>query len=242
MLNQYHTAHLPIFEAGANAMHTVFFGGIARYFVDPANGLLVQDDEVPFVRTISRSTRFADGSMEELKIGEMPDLLGASGEFLPLPGAPFFEDQILNLDAMPGDSMLVGYILGGIRSTAPNIFFVNDGTQSAASNVLYKVWLDRKQAVPTVLPEKTPTALNLQAIPNPTTGDVTLSFDLDKKRDVMLQIVSASGRVVLETPRLELPAGEHKMLINLGFLPRGIYVSVLRDGSGVLASVKLARD
>ncbi|MFN3874583.1 MAG: hypothetical protein ACK4L7_01560, partial [Flavobacteriales bacterium] len=84
LLNQYHGAHLAAYSASENRMSTVFFGGIGRYYFD-ASGQLVNDANVPFVSTISRVERFADGSMEEAAIGDMPALLGASAEFIPMP-------------------------------------------------------------------------------------------------------------------------------------------------------------
>ena len=61
--NHYHCAQIPMFSAASNEMHTVFFGGIAQYF--DSVGTLVQDNEVPFVKTIARVTRDANGVMSE---------------------------------------------------------------------------------------------------------------------------------------------------------------------------------
>jgi hypothetical protein len=47
-------------------MHTVFFGGIAQYY--DSLGILVQDNNVPFVKTIARVTRDASGTMAEYKL------------------------------------------------------------------------------------------------------------------------------------------------------------------------------
>jgi len=83
-LSQYHSAKLPIYDIANNTMHTVFFGGMSQYTMDN-NGNLVQDDNVPFVKTISKVTRFSDGTMEESKLGiEMPSLLGSGSEFIPI--------------------------------------------------------------------------------------------------------------------------------------------------------------
>lgn len=50
--NHYHCAVLPMYSASNNEMHNIFFGGIAQYYDDL--GVLVQDNNVPFVKTIAR--------------------------------------------------------------------------------------------------------------------------------------------------------------------------------------------
>ncbi len=139
-LSQYHSAQLPVYSAKAKQMSTVFFGGIAQYYYD-ANNQLLKDDNVPFVKTISVVTRMQDGSMTEKKIGEMAGYLGASSEFIASTLAPFNAEGILNLDSITADSVLAGYIVGGISSTAGNIFTVNDGTQSTANSGIYSVYI-----------------------------------------------------------------------------------------------------
>lgn len=121
-------------------MHNVFFGGIAQYY--DSLGILVQNNNVPFVKTIARVTRNSMGTMTEYKLPiEMPSLLGAGAEFIPITGVPHFNNEVLKLDDFTSDSTLVGYIFGGISSTAANVFFSNTGTQSSASSQLFKVYV-----------------------------------------------------------------------------------------------------
>lgn len=121
-----------------NEMHTVFFGGIAQYYDN--NGILVKDDNVPFVNTIARVTRKSDGTMAEYKLPvSMPALLGAGSEFIPLDNFPSFDNGVIKLDELSSDTTMVGYIYGGISSSAPNIFFVNTGNESNASRQIFKV-------------------------------------------------------------------------------------------------------
>jgi hypothetical protein len=138
--NHYHCADIPLYSASNNEMHTIFFGGIAQYY--DSLGVLVQDDNVPFVKTIARVTRYANGSMAEYKLPiEMPALLGAGSEFIPKTDIPRFNNEVLKLDDFTTDSTFVGYIYGGISSTAANIFFTNTGTQSSASSQIFKVYV-----------------------------------------------------------------------------------------------------
>lgn len=59
--NHYHCPDLGIYDRTAGEMHTFFFGGIAQYYDN--SGVLVQDDNVPFTKAISRVTRKADGNV-----------------------------------------------------------------------------------------------------------------------------------------------------------------------------------
>ena len=136
--NHYHCAVLPLYSAVNNNMHNIFFGGIAQYYDD--NGTLVQDNNVPFVKTIARVTRNSAGVMTEYLLPqEMPDYLGAGSEFIPILSNPHYENEVFKLDEFNSDTTLVGYIFGGISSTDKNIFFTNTGSQSAASNTVFKV-------------------------------------------------------------------------------------------------------
>ncbi|MGV3527274.1 MAG: hypothetical protein ACO1OO_00105 [Flavisolibacter sp.] len=139
--NHYHCAVMPLYSAASGEMHTVFFGGIAQYYFDGENR--VQDDNLPFVKTIARVTRDKTGQLQEFKMREeMPSLLGAGAEFIADESVPHFVNGVLKLDAISGKT-LVGYIFGGISSTAPNIFWSNNGSQSAASSQIYKVYITR---------------------------------------------------------------------------------------------------
>ena len=72
--NHYHCANVPLYSATQNEMHTVFFGGIAQYYENL--GIIIQDDNVPFVKTIARVTRDSEGNMVEYKLpNEMPSFL-----------------------------------------------------------------------------------------------------------------------------------------------------------------------
>ena len=181
--NHYHCAHIPIYDSLNNEMHTFFFGGISQYFDD--NGVLTQDDNVPFVKTIARVSRDNTGFMSEHKLDiEMPSLLGSSSEFIPNIELEHYENEVIKFDAFTGDSIFAGYIFGGIASTAENIFFVNDGSQSSASNKIYKVYFIDNEVlgISKLNPQSTGT-LKMQIYPNPVEDDLRIKyFQLLSKR------------------------------------------------------------
>ncbi len=190
-------------------MHNVFFGGIAQYY-DSA-GVLVQDNNVPFVRTIARVSRNSDGAMAEYKLPvEMPGLLGAGAEFIPAANVPRFNNDVLRLDDFIADSTLVGYIYGGISSTAANIFFTNTGTQSIASSQIFKVYLIRNPLVGIHdLNGQSTGTLKLQVRPNPSDGSFEVKFSLLSLEDTKISLYSISGEKIEEKVLKNLNTGEN---------------------------------
>lgn len=207
--NHYHCAVLPLYSASNNQMHNVFFGGIAQYY-DSA-GILVQDNNVPFVKTIARVSRNANGVMAEYKLPvEMPTLLGAGAEFIPITTVPHFNNEVIKLDSLTADSNLVGYIYGGISSTAPNIFFTNTGTQSSASSQIFKVYIVKNENVGIDdLNEQSTGTLKMQAYPNPNGGDFSVRFHLAKVSEVNISLYTIDGKKIEERLLHGLNKGEN---------------------------------
>jgi hypothetical protein len=207
--NHYHCAHIPLYSPSTKEMHTLFFGGIAQYY-DSA-GVLVQDNNVPFVKTIARVTRNANGEMKEYKLPvEMPSFLGASSEFIPAESVPLYNTDILNLDAMQDDSILIGYVFGGISSSAANIFFINTGLESVASNQLYKVYLlKNKNSSIDVLNSQSNGSFKMQVYSNPNNGKFLVKFNMKTMESVFLSIFDANGRLIERIELRDLQMGEN---------------------------------
>lgn len=234
LLNQYHTAHLPVFDAIDNSMHTVFFGGMGQYYYDPQGGSIIDDPAVPFVKTISMVTRLGDGSMSETALDiAMPDYLGSGAEFIPLEDLPFVQSEILDLTELPvGQSTLVGHIFGGIQSSARNIFFINDGTQSHASNRLFKVFI---QVNPTIVDNGTvitgKEVFKLVTFPNPVEGKLTVELSSPFATSGKLSIISINGNTVMEQA-VSLEASRMKQqTMDCSALPPGNYLVRFDNGS-----------
>jgi hypothetical protein len=207
--NHYHCAHIPLYSASKNEMHNVFFGGIAQYH-DSA-GILVQDNEVPFVKTIARVTRNANGVMQEYKLPiEMPAYLGAGSEFIPIDNLPSYNNEVLKLDEIKGDSTLIGYIFGGINSSNANIFFTNTGTQSTASSQIFKVYLVNNKSVGIdQLNTQSTGTLHMQVYPNPSRGKLYIQFNLLSNTPVKITIQDELGKVVLDEMHTDFAQGEN---------------------------------
>lgn len=191
--NHYHCAVLPVYSASNNEMHTVFFGGIAQYY-DNA-GVLVQDNNVPFVNTIARVSRDASGVMAEYKLPiEMPNLMGAGAEFIPNKTIPHYNNEVFKLDDIVADTTLVGHIYGGISSSAANIFFTNTGVESSASSQIFKVYLIKSQSLSThQLNKQSQGTLKVNVSPNPNKGNFIVNYFLEKRSDVKITIFDVNG-------------------------------------------------
>ncbi len=219
--NHYHCPVLPIYSELDNEMHTVFFGGIAQFYDN--QGVLVQDDDVPFVSTIARVTRDNLGNMAEYKLPvEMPTLLGAGAEFIPNLDFPHFHNEVFKLDSVDNDYTLIGYIYGGISSSQPNIFFINDGSQSSANNQIFEVFI--RKSGPLDNDELNPSSinsLNLVIYPNPNDGLLKVSFHLEKFDNATLTIHNAKGKKVEETILNGLSKGKNYFEKEVSRLKRG---------------------
>lgn len=244
-LNQYHTAHAPLFDSSENTMYTLFFGGISRYKIGPS-GTLVDDPDVPFVNTISMVSRNANGAMEEMKIGEMPALLGASATFIPLPSTPLIGSHIIDLDAIQqgnSDTLQIGYIFGGIHSTQPNIFFINTGEQSSASSQLFKVKILRNThtAVQSFATDGV-NYFNMNAYPNPVSGHLHVSFRAPQQEEVTVQIMDNRGAWVATLVSENITPGNYELDWDASNLPNGVYAVEISNTAGISAIVRIIKE
>ncbi|MCB0705487.1 MAG: T9SS C-terminal target domain-containing protein [Saprospiraceae bacterium] len=214
--NHYHCANISIYSADQNEMHNLFFGGMAQYYVQ--DGVLMQDDNVPFVNTIARVTRSENGNLTEYKLDqEMPGYLGSGSEFIPVQGIPAYANSVLQLDEIP-ENTLIGYIYGGINSTAANIFWINDGTQSVASSQIFKVYLTAPGTSGTKdLSERRTGKMDMQVFPNPNSGIINISMHLGYRSAVTLKLIDQTGRVIYEAeyPEANLQLGNNRLEVAL---------------------------
>jgi hypothetical protein len=196
--NHYHCANIPLYSASKNEMHALFFGGIAQYY--DSLGILVQDNNVPFVKTIARVTRDVNGTLAEYKLPiEMPALLGAGAEFIYRDNLPVYTNGVIKMDELSADSTILGYIYGGINSSAKNIFWINDGSQSASSANIYKVTLHRNALTGIDhLNSQSMGTIKLMVYPNPNTGIFIAQYHLIKPTDVKITLSNVNGKIIDE--------------------------------------------
>lgn len=193
-LSNYHSATACLFDSVNNQMHSLFFGGISQYYYQ--NGKLIKDDNVPFVKTISRVSRFQDNTLQEFALPvEMPALVGASSEFIYNEKLPHYPSGIIKLSEIPDDSMLIGYIFGGISSTQLNPFASNNTNVTIASNVVYQVWL-RKDANSSIRSIDGSNPFLARLFPNPNSDMLSAEFVIPYNGNIYLTITDISGHII----------------------------------------------
>lgn len=209
--NHYDAAVMPLYSTKNNEMHNIFFGGIAQYY-DSA-GILVQNSDVPFVKTIANVIRDNTGNLAEYKLPiEMPSLLGAGAEFIVLPTIPQYANEVIKLDSIGIGKTLVGHIYGGIASTTANVFWINTGNESKASSKLFNVYVIIGGITHAgKLNSQSVNGLQMQVYPNTDDGILTINFFLSQNKLVDLQIVDSRGKILIDEKLNGLRKGENSI-------------------------------
>jgi hypothetical protein len=133
--------------------------------------------------------------VEELSLSFMPGYLGSGSEIILNENLPMISEEIIDLNAaFDGSQILLGHLLGGIRSTARNIFWENNGTQSSTNDTLYEVWLVPNS---TEKVSSYPISKSVFTIyPNPTSGKCRIEFSCTTNCDAELTVFDSNGKQV----------------------------------------------
>ncbi|MDT8410909.1 MAG: hypothetical protein RQ875_00480 [Vicingaceae bacterium] len=228
-LSNYHGAKVALHDSINNEMHNLFFGGISQYYYQ--NNTLVQDNQVPFVKTISRMSRDSSGNLLEVQLPiEMSGYRGAGSEFFINKDLPRHESKVIKLDAIQADTILLGYIFGGILSPTINPFANNVTNTTSADNKIYKVYLikDTPQSVYEIN-GKNPYQVNLY--PNPVDDVLNVSFEMENPSPVDYFVTDAKGAIVQEGKIKVVNAGEthHKIKLNKISGAQTLFVTFIFD-------------
>lgn len=213
-LSNYHSPVATLYDSANNNMHTIFFGGMSQYYYQ--NNTLVQDDQVPFVKTISRVSRNAQGQLNEYRMPvEMPSLKGASAEFIPNLALPHYENKVLKLNEIDQTSFMIGHIYGGISSTTMNPFSNNQTTATQADPSIYEVWLSKTMVGATEFPVNGKNPFDVEFFPNPFERTINMKFTLDKSTELAYIITNSLGQIIEKTPNKRFEAGTHQLKTNI---------------------------
>lgn len=230
-LSNYHSATLSAYDSTTNSMHSLFFGGMSQYYYQ--NGTLVQDDLVPFVKTISQVTRFANGTLQEFQLPvEMPSLKGASAEFIANETLAHYSNGVLKLNQTLGDTILAGYILGGIASSSLNPFSNNQTNLTNADNTIYAVRLIKT----------TPTGVqaidgsnpySFEVYPNPTNSEINLAFHIANNAAPVHYIITNTIGQIVQQGTLDKPAignNVQSLMLSPNIAPQLLMVTLVFEG------------
>lgn len=193
-LCNYHSAKAALYDSLQNRMYAIFFGGISQYYYQ--NGQLVQDNLVPFVRTISLVTRAADGSLQEYQLPvEMPGLKGASAEFILNRRLPHYENEVIKLSEINTDTLLIGHIYGGILSSSLNPFETNQTNTTSADPTIYAVQLIRKKLTGIQAVEHK-NLFTFELFPNPAQENIRVAYELPYTGKVNYFLATMDGKIL----------------------------------------------
>jgi hypothetical protein len=229
-LAHYHCGTVPVFDMRDSSMHTFFLGGIAQYRANGA-GALERNDSVPFVNTISRVSRTRNGVMREYRQNEtMPGLLGTGAEVVLREQPSLTRNEILTVNASDlTNNAVIGWMIGGIRSTAPNIFWVNDGTQSEASTFVAELRLTSTATSVFIAPSDSqrnvPPGITTRIDQHQLTVIVS-----DISDEVEIGLFDLNGRYVDLGCTTSVGGSQATMTCSIADLPSGVYIAVVIDG------------
>lgn len=230
-LSNYHSAKACLYDNDSNQMHAIFFGGMSQYYYQ--DGELVQDDQVPFVKTISRLTRFADSSLQEYQLPvEMPALLGASAEFILNENLPHYDSDIIKLSEIAQDTILIGHVFGGIYSPTLNPFSNNQTSSTNAENTIYAIKLIRgTQTGMHKIEGSNPFNFNLY--PNPAEDHIRVTYKLKEPVSVGYFITASDGQLLLQGEITQTKVGENTkaFLLDQSIPSQLLYITLVFDNT-----------
>lgn len=212
-LSNYHSATAALFDSDLNEMHSIFFGGISQYYYQ--NGNLIQDNNVPFVKTISRVTRFADASLQEFVLPiEMPGLRGAGSEFFPNKTLPNYNSEIIKLNDITTDEFIIGHVYGGIFSPSLNPFTNNQTSTTSADAGIYAIKLIRNQPM-SIQEINGNNPYSFKLYPNPATTSFTVEFESQIAGEAYYYISNVSGQILKRDVLKDLQPGNNTAVISI---------------------------
>jgi hypothetical protein len=150
-MSPYECAQVLMYDPGSQTMYTTLLGGITYWYYDQA-GQLVQsniDNWLPWTAAITTLARAANGTTTENvqpASMQMPERLGGNGVFIPVKSLATYAGthEVLDYSRLPaGDSVLVGWMYGGIYATADQ---ASEFNPTFANQKVFEVWMNRTPA------------------------------------------------------------------------------------------------
>lgn len=218
-LSHYHSARAALYESSSGATHTLFFGGMSQFYYE--DDILIEDELVPFVKTVSLVTRELNGEFFEYRLPlEFNELNGASSEFIMNMELPHHPAELIYVDSIEADDFVIGHIYGGIASSLLNPFSFNQTGVTAAHDLVYAVRLTRDQtsAVLEVQEREKP---NFSVYPNPADTNFTLAFSLRESMPISVFLTDLTGRMVMSADLGKVAAGDREFEITVDDALRG---------------------
>lgn len=150
-MSPYECAQVLLYDPGSRTMYTTLLGGITNWYYNQAGQLVPStiDNWLPWTAAITTLARTPDGATTEVvqpATQQLPQRMGGNAVFLPAPGLATWAGapEVLDYSRLPaGDSVLVGWMYGGIWSTADQ---ASEFNPTFANAKVYEVWMNRVPA------------------------------------------------------------------------------------------------
>lgn len=212
-LSNYHGAFSCVYDSVENRMHNLFFGGIGYYF--SYSGTLMMDNLLPFVKTVSRLSRSANGTLQEYIMPvEMPSNLGTVAAFIPNPKLKYCFHDVLSLNENNADTIMLGHIYGGIQSQDQNPFNYNQTELTSASKSLFEVFLIKSNATQGE-PINGINPYKIKAMPLLKSKQIEVQFTLNDTTGVKYFVTNTLGEMIDEGKLTHLSEGINRLIIPL---------------------------
>lgn len=217
--NQYHSAFIPLHATSAPGTSVIFFGGMAEHKV----GTSAMDTLVPFVKNAAIVTEATGGFGEFASSDTLSGYWGTNAEFIP---TDEFLDAQTGILEMGTDfcfsPKLLGYIVGGIESTGPNISSSNDPSLSFASGKIYKVYAQLQ-----CWDVQEYNISSIAVYPNPTVDAIRVQSE---QPVVRWEVMDVTGKTVLQQKGNGTPA------LDVSMLKQGTYFVKIFTAGNMLRS------
>jgi hypothetical protein len=213
-LSHYHSPVACLYDSEKNQMHSIFFGGMSQYYYQDGN--LIQDDLVPFVKTISRLTRDADGNLKEYQLPtEMPALKGSSAEFILNLNIPHYSNKVIQLAEINQNSFMIGHIFGGIQSPSLNPFANNQTGLTNADTTIFEVWLTYNPLSINEFEINGENPFEVSVLPNPFKNEFSVSLNAQTPVKVSYFITNSSGQIILKSGNQTFDQGNNTINVSV---------------------------
>jgi hypothetical protein len=213
-LSNYHSPVACLYESENNNMHSIFFGGMSQYYYQDGN--LIQDDLVPFVKTISRLTRSADGNLTEYQLPlEMPALKGSSAEFIPNLNVPHYSNKVIQLDEINQNSFMIGHIFGGIQSPSLNPFTNNQTDLTNADTTIFEVWLTYHPLSLNEFEINGENPFEVFVSPNPFRNEFSVNFNAHNEVSVSYFLTNSLGQIIFKSGSKQFIQGDNTINVSM---------------------------
>ena len=153
------------------------------------------------------------------------------------PPTRYFEPELLHIP------MSTGFIFEAeFRNTGPDTLYWGNTTQDEMMLIFVQYTTEPLNQSGTGIGETYGSAISkLTAMPNPTSGNSTIRFELVEPADVNIALLDVTGRVVFQESKGELVAGTHTQSIDMSGLRSGMYLLNLNVGAN-RAVVRLVKE